>query len=205
MISKPVKSLAGTITALLLMVPAGALAQSEDVATSGSANADDHSAKLTEARAIIGIMFPEQEREKSFGRLIGDVANQFAGALPPSALNDPGLKAIFNAYMDSIPAKLMPVVRVYLPRMLEATAIAYSRNFTLQELRDVHAFAQTPSGRNYLQKSISMTSDPAVAEANTAYFAELMKLQERATAELKAQVMAYLQDNPELADELTPD
>ncbi|AKH41477.1 hypothetical protein FHS61_001965 [Altererythrobacter atlanticus] len=164
------------------------------------ANADP--AELAEARAIMEIMFPPAEREETFNTLIAQVASQFRQALPQDAIADPGLRAIVESYLDDIPDRLMPLVRKHLPNIIDGTAIAYTNEFSLEELRRIHEFAKTPAGEHYLVKSASLMGDPAVAAANTAYFADLQQAQRSLQQELSVKLGEYLKNNPEVAEQL---
>mgnify|MGYP000495355862 CR=1 FL=1 len=159
-------------------------------------------AELAEARSIIEVMFPTAERDETFGNLIAQFSSQFRQAIPKDAMSDPGLQAILDGYLDGLPERLMPLVKTHLPKILDATAVAYTHEFSLDELQDIHAFAQTDAGRHYLTKSASLVGDPAVAAANTAYLAELQKLQAGMQQELGADIIAYLEANPEIAEKL---
>jgi len=98
-----------------------------------------------------------------------------------------------DAYFDAPPAKLMPVVGKHLPAMREATAIAYCREFTLDELKQLRAFSQTPAGTHYFSKVTNLVGDPAVADANKAYFVDVKALTDTLQGEL-VQKLRLLRD-----------
>jgi hypothetical protein len=158
-------------------------------------------AELAEARAIMEIAFPTAERDETFGTMAGQFLDQFRRAIP-DAVTDPGLKAILDAYLDDLPARLMPMMRVHLPKIIEATAVAYTNEFSLQELEDIHAFARTESGRRYFSQSAKLVGDPAVAAANTAYMGDLQHLQKTLGEEFMKEVIAYLEEHPEVLEQL---
>jgi acyl-CoA thioesterase len=159
-------------------------------------------AELAEARAIMEIAFPTAERDETFGTMAGQFLDQFRGAIPADAVADPGLKAILDAYLDDLPARLMPMMRVHLPKIIEATAVAYTNEFSLQELEDIHAFARTETGRHYFSQSAKLVGDPAVAAANTAYMGDLQRLQKSLGEEFMKEAIAYLEAHPEVLEQL---
>lgn len=153
--------------------------------------------ELAEARSIIAVMFPPQQRDAQVRAMMADLTKQSSAAMDLDKLgSDPGLRKIFDTYLAGIPDKLMPLVREHFPRILEATAIAYTNEFTLEELRELNRFAATPTGAHYLSRSSALLGDPAVAAANTAYFAALRTVQQKEVESLRQQVMAYLKANP---------
>ncbi|WP_423142307.1 hypothetical protein ACOYW6_02830 [Parablastomonas sp. CN1-191] len=180
-------------------VPCASQAQTGG-AQPASATGED-AAKLDEARAIIAIMFPPAGREATFRTAIMDFSRTIS-AIPPDLPRDPGLVAIFQQFHDSIPDKLMPTVRKHLPMIFEASAQAYVHAFTLAELKDVHAFAATPSGSHYLSKSMALLGDPAVVAANTAYMSEIRGMQAQLGADLKTKIFAYLNAHPDVAKQI---
>lgn len=156
-------------------------------------------AELTEAREIIDIMFPPEKRDEMMHDLMTEMTNQFAASVQLDAITDAGVRSILQTYLDNIPEMLRPTVQDHLPNLLSATAVAYVHRFSLAELQDIHAFARTPSGRRYLSSSTSLVADPAVAAANSEYFARVQELNQQMAARLRQQIMDYLQSHPDAA------
>ena len=129
--------------------------------------------------------------------LMANMLKQFRAGVPLDSFTDAGLRKIFDDYFDSIPALLRPTVQAFLPKQMQAVANAYERMFTVEELRDVKAFATSASGRAYLQRSMEVMSDPEVAAANSAYFKDVSALSVTASGDLKAKVTEYLKQHPE--------
>lgn len=186
--------LAALGAALILLTPAHALAQ--------SAPADP--AKLAEARAIMEIIYPPAERDQMISKMIGDVSAQARAATQLDQISDSGLREIVESYVSRAHERMMPTVREHLPRIIEATAIAYTHEFSLGELRELHAFAQTPSGRHYLSKAPTLIGDPAVAAANTAYLAEIQRATVAMREGMRAEVTSYLRQHPDVAAGVAP-
>lgn len=186
---------AALATVLLSALPAAARAQTEAYVPPAD--------ELAEASVIIEAMFPPDKREQILLDLAGAVANQAAaGMMTGQIFEEPGIKAIMDAYLADLPTNFRPLFAKHMPRIFEATAVAYTREFTLEELRDISAFARTPSGQRYFISLQKFQSDPAVAAANQAMFADLAPLQQAAGARLRKQIEEYLIANPAVIDRL---
>jgi hypothetical protein len=98
--------------------------------------------------------------------------------------------------------KERPVLLKHIPDQVEASAVAYTHEFSLAELKHIHAFAETPAGHHYLSRSSSLITDPAVAKANSAMIADLQQLTIAGKAELKDKLIAYFTAHPDRAKEL---
>jgi hypothetical protein len=174
---------------LVATVPAAAAAQ------------DDAAAELAEAHEIIAIMYPAAERDQMVRTMIEQFAGQIGQAVPldKDAFGDPALAKMVEQYRDGMVGLVLPTVQAHLPKILEATALAYTHEFDLAELREIRAFAQTPAGRHYLSRSLALIGDPAIAEVNTAYMREVQALGATKQAEFREQVRTYFKAHPEAA------
>ena len=165
----------------------------------------DEAAKLAEARAIVEIISPATERQKTLDTMLPKVVAQFRPKLPPDIAADAGLTAIIDDASKDMMNEVRPVLLKHLPDMAEANAVAYTHEFSLAELKQIHAFAQTPVGHHYLSRSPFLLTDPAVAKANSAMIAEIHEVSVPAEAQLKDKLIAYLTAHPELAAKLKAD
>ncbi len=158
-------------------------------------------AELAEARAIVAVMFPPDERDQMIQTLIEQIASQLEQVTPfdVESFGDAGLTNMVANFRAELVGVIMPTVQTHLPKILEATATAYTNEFDLAELRDIRAFSETPSGRRYLSRSTALVGDPAVAEANTVYFRAIRTIAEAKQAEFTEQLRAYFTKYPELA------
>jgi hypothetical protein len=181
--------------AMAVAFPATAYAQTEDYV----APADE----LAEARAIMTAMFPEDQREQMIlGMAVAMGQQAAAGVMTGPVFEEPGIKAIIEAYLAELPQTLRPLFAKHLPSIFEATAIAYTRKFSLDELRDIGAFAKTSSGQRYFANLQTLLSDPAVAAANQAMFNDVGPIQSEQSARIVQQVEAYLIANPDVIERL---
>jgi hypothetical protein len=158
--------------------------------------------ELAEARAVIAIMYPPAERVTMFDTLLATLNDQIRGSMPLDAIKDPGLKAIVDDHLGGLAAREAPVLQKHTPALLEAMAVAYTNEFTLAELHDIHAFAQTPSGGRYLSRAAFIVGDPAIAAANTKMMTEAYELAGTMRAELQQKIVAYLTEHPKVAEQL---
>jgi hypothetical protein len=172
------------------------------LATNGAAARTTDSAELTEARSIVAIVMPSDRRDQMAEQLIQQFSGQVAGALDLEKIGDPGLVSLFDNYRRDLITAMMPTVHANLPKIAEAMAIAYTHEFSLAELKDIHAFAETPSGKHYLSRSTAIIGDPTVAAVNTAYVRELQQVAAPKAAEFRARVVAYLRAHPEVAKQV---
>jgi hypothetical protein len=105
--------------------------------------------------------------------------------------------------VDHALAKLEPTMRAQLPKLFEAYAQAYAREFSDSELRDMIAFASTSGGKHYLAHREFVLGDPSVVQAqqemNEAMKPALFELQKEACAEHTAQRIAAGDKNAKCA------
>lgn len=190
-----IRTAAACAAAILLAYPGIALAEDEAYAAPAE--------ELAEAGIIINAMFPADQREQILLDLASAVANQAAGGfMSGPVFEEPGIRAIMDNYLADLPETFRPLFAKHMPNIFEATAIAYTREFTLEELRDISAFARTASGQRYFISLQKFQSDPAVAAANQAMFADLATLQQTTGARLRKEVELYLIANPDVLERL---
>jgi hypothetical protein len=182
-----------TLTALM---PAAAAAQAQPAA---AAQPDDP-AKLAEARAIVTVIFPPEKRQQMVRTLLTQFTSQVLSAVPTGleSLHDAGLNAIMDKFRAGIPDDLTPIVKAHLPQIIDATASAYTHEFSLAELKDIHAFAQTAAGAHYLSKSTQLMGDPSIVAANKAYMADVVTMAKGKEAEVKSELLDYIKAHPDL-------
>ena len=162
---------------------------------------DNDAAELAEARAIVAVIYPPADRDAMMRTMLEQFAGQLKQSVPLdiAAFGDPGLSAIVEKFQDNVVGLVMPTVQAHLPKIIEATAVAYTHEFDLAELRDIHAFAETPAGRRYLSRQTALVGDPAVAEVNTAYLRDIQLLAAAKQAEFREELLAYFAKHPEVA------
>jgi hypothetical protein len=159
--------------------------------------------ELAEAQVIIEAMLPPDKREQILLDLASSVAKQAsAGFMNGPIFEEPGVKAIVDGFLADLPKVYRPLFAEHMPKILDATAVAYTREFTLEELRDISSFARTPSGQRYFLRIQALQSAPEVAAANSAMFTDLGPIARAASVKVGQEVEAYLATNPEVVERL---
>lgn len=159
--------------------------------------------ELALAKVIIETMFPADRREQMILDISANMAKQASeGFMQGPIFEEPGIRAVLDRSIADLPNTLRPVFSAHMPKIFEATAIAYTRQFTLEELQDISAFAQTPSGQRYFRSLQLLLSDPAVAKANQGMFEAGAPVIKAKQERLKAELVNYLEANPEVLERL---
>src|SRR6266498_5337426 len=109
------KTILGPVLGAILIVAAPASAAAQGAAPAQS----EEAAKLTEARAVIGVMFPPAQRLSMFDKLQTDMMAQLRPSFPASVMAEPGLRAIVEDFIQQSMARQRPVLQKHLPDMLE--------------------------------------------------------------------------------------
>jgi hypothetical protein len=177
------------------------LANAAPFAASGQAQSPPatNSEALALGKSIVETAFPAATRQAMMDKLMTTMLDQMKAGMQMDRITDPGLRQILSDYLAGVPALLQPTTRAIIPRQMDAVAQAYARMFSLAELKDIAAFAKTPSGTSFLQRSTEVMSDPAVAAVNTDYFGQIQAINARTAPELGRKVEAHLKAHPEAA------
>jgi hypothetical protein len=180
----------------MMSVPAAAHADESAPAPQITPVLDLSQSSLDEARAIIDVMMPPAKRPEIFAALTSTIMTQMRANATRQML-DPGLRQIIGDFLDTVPARMAPVTEKHIPALVDAMVQAYAREFTLDELRQIRAFADSPAGGHYLSRSTALVADPFVVAANQNYLKEATDLATSLRPELLAKVNAYLAEHPE--------
>jgi len=188
-------TIAAALTALLLAAPANAADQPVQTIGDAVRALELSDEKLALAREVIATIIPPDRRLDVLGGAAKAMVGQLRGVDFPGA-SDPGLQAIVSRHLDRMPALMMPILERHAPDLVEAMARAYAREFSLDELRDIRAFAASPAGNHYLSRSTALLADPDVAAANQAYMAEIVAALPPLQEALRADILKYLASHP---------
>lgn len=156
------------------------------------------SVALGYAHQIVETIIPPARRQEMMAGLMRAVLDQMRDGML-ARFTDPGLRQIVDGYLAKAPDRLRTVTERQMPLLMEAIAEAYVREFSLAELEQITAFAKTPAGEHYLSRSASIMTDPSVAAANRAYFADAARSTEADEAELRTTIANYLAKHPDVA------
>jgi len=148
--------------------------------------------------AILDVAFPPDRREDMLDKLQSDL---FAQMMPKRAdwMQEPGVKKIVDDFIAEAKAQQRAVYAKHLPDQVDAMASAYAHRFSLAELKDIDAFAHSPSGRHYFSESLAIVGDPAVAKVNAAAIADIRSVTEALVPGFKDKLVTYVKAHPDLA------
>ena len=77
--------------------------------------------------------------------------------------DDPRARELFQTFLKHQTDRSLETMRPLMPGMWEAMAHAYARRFDVAQMREIKTFFETPTGRIYMQQSLSMMGDPDIA------------------------------------------
>ena len=126
--------------------------------------------KVELARDIVAIVLPPDQRDKMMGAMLSAMMNNIvSGTLQGLGVDDkiasePAVQSIFQAFVERQKKLALEDIHDALPGLVEAYAHAYARMFTIEDLREIKAFVQTPAGTRYMQRAAGLLSDPDVAD-----------------------------------------
>lgn len=171
--------LAGALVLVLSpMAPAGA--QTAPVA------AAPEPARLAAAQALIEQIMPADRREAMIEQMVRPMLANAREAMANApmfadmARDNPKLASSMNGFMDEEFERSIATTKAAMPALFEAMARAYARRFTLDQMRDIGNFFQTPSGRVYVETAPTIMADPDVMAAQRAMMTQTMSgMQER--------------------------
>jgi hypothetical protein len=106
-------------------------------------------------------------------------ADEMIAALIEEYEGDPRQQKISLA-MNKMLTRAQARVRALVPHLIEASAQAYAREFSEDELRQLVTFAESPAGRHYIGEFETIQQDPAVA----AVYEELWSTMDEITEEV---------------------
>ncbi|MBR0553210.1 DUF2059 domain-containing protein [Stakelama marina] len=180
--------------ALMAPLPLHAQTASADAQTSAAAAVDP--ARLAAAQKLLGEMMPPERRQAMVeGMLRPMMANIQRGIMQSpqidSALqSNPQAKPILQNYMKAQMEQAITMLRENMPGMVDAIAHAYARRFDAKQLADLRKFFATPTGKAYLEKSITIMSDPDVAAWQQKLMKQSMQHAQQDTKDLVAKLKA---------------
>ena len=117
---------------------------------------------------------PSPERvalARQFVALTGAAHNPLAGIdagmwqQAASEMPDKAARADAEQKVKQLLAGLQPTVNQLMPIIEESYALAYAREFTADELRQMVAFVQTPAGKHFMSEWSVVESDDAIVDA----------------------------------------
>ncbi len=154
------------LAALLLANAGAAQAQTAPQATPAPAPVD--SARLAAAQQLLTVMVPPAQREQMVEGMIrpmmANIRQSMSQAPGFAELfeKDSGALPVFERFLKKQEDRSVATVRAGMPGMIDAMARAYARNFDVQQLGEIRAFYQTPTGQAFVTRTSAIMSDPDV-------------------------------------------
>lgn len=187
-------------------IPLSAMAQSDPVLEDQIATADrsiDPTA-LSLASKIVDLGYPEDTREALFFATMDQTVEQMRSAIRPTLpFDDPVAISILNEWIVEYTAESKAVLRKHIPAIMTGMTEAYATIFTVEELTDILAFVETPSGQRYFELSPAVIGSKSFADANQKYMDESMAMLGPAQRELFDRIRTHMEGRD--AEETPPD
>ncbi|WP_213982514.1 DUF2059 domain-containing protein [Sphingomonas sp. dw_22] len=178
------RSILAAATLAVALPAAPALAQT----ASSTATAPDP-ARLAAAQALIGKIMPADQRDAMIERMVRPMMENMRSAMMSSPMFDaakaenPKFAEVMDEFIKGEFEHSISMTKAAMPGMLDAMARAYARRFTLDDLKAISAFFETPAGRLYAAQAATIMSDPDVLAAQRTMMTEAMSgMQERVEA-----------------------
>lgn len=142
---------------LYAVVPASAQPVAAQTAAAMEAPSPE---RLDLARKFISVSLPADDT-------IENIRAGFLGSASADLMEveDKAEREAATAKMDAVFTRFEPKLRELLPQFLEANAQAYAQEFSADELRQMLAFAESPTGRHYTAQKQMLGMSPDVVRA----------------------------------------
>ncbi len=166
------------ILACALLTQAPVLAAEPPAAASAPAPDPDN---LAIARDIIAVIMPPDRVGAMLGNVLESVMRPVQAQLQKqAATGDPKAAHIANTFTAKVRTMINETMMPMLPDMTDTMGRAYARMFTHDELVQIRAFAQTPTGAKYFTRAPELLQDRDVQ----AFYGRLMQAMQARQAKL---------------------
>lgn len=135
---------------------------------------DGDPVKVAIATQILDLAMPLETRETTFFATADQIVSQMLAA-NRKPIDDPAAEAIVQRHLDMMIADMKVKMSEHIPTLMEAWAHSYANMFTKEELDDILAFVETPSGARFFQLSAATIAERNYAAANQAYMNEALE------------------------------
>jgi hypothetical protein len=192
------KSPLALAAALTVLAPAAVHAQPITPPLHGEPLPPPDPAALDYARQIVEALLPPERREGITLGMTGTIINQMGQAAMGHS-TDAGLREVVSTFLTRLPGQIKPVGDRHVPLIMDAMTRVVAREYSLEELKQISSFAQTPAGGHYLSRSLALLAEPSVTSANQAFFAEAVEVGQSYMPQFRAAVTEYLIKHPDVA------
>ena len=148
--------------------PELAFAQVPAVPPAAPAAAPD-AARVAAARALLDVILPPATREATLKGMMQPMVDNLRSSMTHNAEfqaaldQNVKLKILFDQFVAKQQQRIDTMMHDMLPDMLRVMTNAYARRFDVAQLNEIRRFFETPTGRAYMQGSLTIMSDPDVA------------------------------------------
>lgn len=158
----------------LVAAPASVAARPAEPVTQPSAD------QLAAAQRLMNALMPEEQREAMIEQMISSLmTNLMSGikqGIPGSdRLAGSAAEPVLERFIERQKTLSIAQMKIEMPSMIDATASAYARRFSVAQLDEMYAFFRTPTGQHYVMESMTIMSDPDVAEWQRASMTKTME------------------------------
>ena len=127
------------------------------------------------AHQILDIGYPPADRAQMFASVMKSLPDQARANMAQFGLSgDRDFQAVMDRATERMYAQMNATMTASLPDIFESMAHAYARMFSRDDLAAMLAFAKTPAGQHFFQRSPNILTDPDVQAANQRMTAKLM-------------------------------
>lgn len=164
------------LSALLATTPVMVSAQITPPAT----EAPD-SDRIEAARGLLDLIMPPDQRAAMMTAMVEPmIANLQAGLMQSPQLqstisNNSEAQALLMQFLAGQRSRALDLATSNMPGLMEASARAYARQFTVRELRDIQEFFETRAGQTYLREASTIMADPDIAAWQRGVMAQSMQ------------------------------
>jgi hypothetical protein len=154
-------------------------------------------ASLALARQILTIGIPPEKRVQMFSSIIDSISDQARKSMEalPFA-KDKDFKALMDRSTQRMWGEMKPIMTAALPDIFESMARAYAREFSADDLNAMLAFARTPAGQHFFERSPLILKDPDVQAANQRMSAQMLTKLPEIMRENRQDIEDYVAKHP---------
>jgi hypothetical protein len=164
--------------------------------TAPAAAAAPEPARLVAAQALIGRIMPADQRDAMVEQMVRPMMENMRGAVfsdpkfEAMRSDNPKLAATVEAFMKDELEHSIVTMKASMPAMFDAMARAYARRFTLDQLKAIDAFFQTPAGHAYVTLAPTVLADPDFLAVQRSMMTDTMAGMQQRLAGLTARIAA---------------
>lgn len=146
---------------------------------------------LALAHQVVTIAYPPDKRSQMYASIMDSIVAQTRKNVQSKvATGDKDFDAILDRSMQRMYDQMKAVMNASIPDYFQAFERAYARDFSRDDLQAILAFAKTPEGHHFFERSPLLLKDPDVQAATQRMQTQLFARM----PEIQRQVMKDVQD-----------